>query len=158
MHIPVHSPWLLSYGSVVQTVLVMLTVAGIFPDRPHIYNLFTNPLLMTLSLVLLTPRGPVHWVLMWCVCVGLHVTPDTDDDKRLFRASYFFQSLIIFLSNYFFGYPLRSLSVISVLLSIPAPASQGIMIISCPCILSVSIVPETHLLQGYAFSCILLVI
>ena len=36
MHIPVHSPWLPGYIDVVQTVLIILTMAGLFPDRPHI--------------------------------------------------------------------------------------------------------------------------
>ena len=33
MCIPVHSPWLPGYISVVQTILVALTMAGLFPDR-----------------------------------------------------------------------------------------------------------------------------
>ena len=33
MHIPVHSPWLPGYTDVVQTVLVILTMAGLFLDR-----------------------------------------------------------------------------------------------------------------------------
>ena len=31
MHIPVHSPWLPGYINVMQTVLIMLTMAGLFP-------------------------------------------------------------------------------------------------------------------------------
>ena len=38
MCIPVHSPWLPGYIDVTQTVLVILTMAGHFPDRPHIYS------------------------------------------------------------------------------------------------------------------------
>ena len=38
--IPVHSPWLPSYMDVPPTILIILTVAGLFPDRPHIYSLF----------------------------------------------------------------------------------------------------------------------
>ena len=34
-----HSPWLPGYTDVVQIVLVILTVAGLFPDRPHICRL-----------------------------------------------------------------------------------------------------------------------
>ena len=34
MCIPVHSPWLPGYINVAQTILVILTVAGLFPDRP----------------------------------------------------------------------------------------------------------------------------
>ena len=37
MHIPVHSPWLPGYIDVTQTVLVILTMAGLLPDRPLIY-------------------------------------------------------------------------------------------------------------------------
>ena len=36
MHIPVHSPWLPGYIDVVQTVLVILTIAVLFPGRPCI--------------------------------------------------------------------------------------------------------------------------
>ena len=35
MHIPVYSPWLLGYIDVMQTILVILTIAGLFPGRPH---------------------------------------------------------------------------------------------------------------------------
>ena len=41
MRIPVHSPWLPGYMNVVQTVLVSLTMAGLFPDRPHILRMYT---------------------------------------------------------------------------------------------------------------------
>ena len=36
MHIPIHSPWLPGYINVVQTVLAMSTIAGLFMDRPCI--------------------------------------------------------------------------------------------------------------------------
>ena len=39
MHVPVPSPWLPGYINVVQTVPVILTMAGLFLDRPHMYNL-----------------------------------------------------------------------------------------------------------------------
>ena len=35
MRIPVHSPWLPGHIDVTQTILVILTTAGLFPDRPH---------------------------------------------------------------------------------------------------------------------------
>ena len=35
MYIPVHSPWLPSYIDVMQTIIVMLTMVWVFPDRPH---------------------------------------------------------------------------------------------------------------------------
>ena len=35
MHIPVRSVWLPVYINVVQTVLVILTMVGLFLDRPH---------------------------------------------------------------------------------------------------------------------------
>ena len=35
MHIPVHSPWLPGYIDVTQSILIILTVAGLFPDRPQ---------------------------------------------------------------------------------------------------------------------------
>ena len=36
MCIPVHSPWLPGYADVTQTILIILTMAGLFPDRPCI--------------------------------------------------------------------------------------------------------------------------
>ena len=38
MHIPVHSPGLPGYIDVVQTVLVILIVAGLFPDRTRVLD------------------------------------------------------------------------------------------------------------------------
>ena len=37
MCIPVNSPWLPGYIDIAQTVLVPLTMTGLFPDRPHIF-------------------------------------------------------------------------------------------------------------------------
>ena len=37
MRIPVHSPWLPGYIEV-QTVLIILTMAGVFPDRPRLHS------------------------------------------------------------------------------------------------------------------------
>ena len=36
MRIPVHSPWLPGYIEVTQTILIILTMARLFPDRPRI--------------------------------------------------------------------------------------------------------------------------
>ena len=36
MHIPVHSLWLPGYINIRQTVLIILTMAGTFPYRPHV--------------------------------------------------------------------------------------------------------------------------
>ena len=38
VHIPVHSPWLPGYINVTQNVLVILTMAGLFLDRTHVYH------------------------------------------------------------------------------------------------------------------------
>ena len=38
MHIPVHSPWPPGYTDVMQSVLVILTMVGLFLDRTHIYR------------------------------------------------------------------------------------------------------------------------
>ena len=38
MHIPVHPPWLPGYMDVMQILLVILTMAALFPDRPCIIN------------------------------------------------------------------------------------------------------------------------
>ena len=35
MHIPVHAPWLPSYINVAQTVLIILTMVGLFPDKSY---------------------------------------------------------------------------------------------------------------------------
>ena len=37
MHIPLHCPWLPGYIDVAQTILVILTMAALFPDKPHTY-------------------------------------------------------------------------------------------------------------------------
>ena len=43
MHIPVHSSLLPGYSDVVQTILLILTMAGLFfPDRPHISACISN--------------------------------------------------------------------------------------------------------------------
>ena len=34
MRVPVHSPWLPGNIDVAQTILIILTMAGLFPDRP----------------------------------------------------------------------------------------------------------------------------
>ena len=41
MYIPVYHPWLPYYINVTQTVLIILTMAGLSPDRPHI-SVFAN--------------------------------------------------------------------------------------------------------------------
>ena len=38
MSIPVHSTCQPGYIDVAQTILVVLTTAGLFPDRPHIFQ------------------------------------------------------------------------------------------------------------------------
>ena len=35
LHISLHAPWLPGHINVMQTVLIMLTMAGLFPGRPH---------------------------------------------------------------------------------------------------------------------------
>ena len=35
MRVPIHSPWLPGYIDVMQTILIILTMAGLFLDRPH---------------------------------------------------------------------------------------------------------------------------
>ena len=40
MCLPVHSPWLRGYTDVMQTILVITTMAGLFPDRPHICSTY----------------------------------------------------------------------------------------------------------------------
>ena len=38
MHILVHSPTLEGYINVTQTVVVIVPMAGLFPDRPHMFE------------------------------------------------------------------------------------------------------------------------
>ena len=40
MCMPVHSPWLPGYINVMQTILIILTMAGLFPERPLYYASF----------------------------------------------------------------------------------------------------------------------
>ena len=54
MRIPVHSPWLPGYIEVVQTILVILTMVGLFLDRPHVCD-FNSLKLKSLS----SPRSVV---------------------------------------------------------------------------------------------------
>ena len=37
MCIPVHSPWVPGYITVAQTIFIILTMAGLFPARPHVF-------------------------------------------------------------------------------------------------------------------------
>ena len=43
MHIPVYCPWLSGYINVMQTVLIILAMAGLFPDRCHTLFLIQMP-------------------------------------------------------------------------------------------------------------------
>ena len=38
MSTPVHSPWLPGFINIMQIILIILTMVGIFPDRPCIFN------------------------------------------------------------------------------------------------------------------------
>ena len=60
MHIPVHSPWLPGYVDVTQTVLVILTMTGLFPDRPHIcwWTVF-------IRMFRPNPKMSTHWLVYW---------------------------------------------------------------------------------------------
>ena len=46
MHIPVHSPWLPPYINVMQTIIIILAMAGLFPDRPHCISSFLQPFIL----------------------------------------------------------------------------------------------------------------
>ena len=48
MHIPLNPPWLPGYISFVQTVLVILTMVGLFPDRPSTSSITEMFLLKTI--------------------------------------------------------------------------------------------------------------
>ena len=42
MHIPAHSPGLPGYMDVPQTILIILTVVGLFPDRPQYIYVYVS--------------------------------------------------------------------------------------------------------------------
>ena len=52
MFILVHSPWLPGYIDVAQTILVILTMAGLFPDRLHMPLLHVSSKTLLISLLL----------------------------------------------------------------------------------------------------------
>ena len=45
MHIPVKSPRLSGYINVMQTIII-LAMAGLFPDRPHCISSFLQPFIL----------------------------------------------------------------------------------------------------------------
>ena len=60
MCIPVHSPWLPGCMDVTQTILVILTMAGLFPDRPRMYTTLHQPALYgTMSTLASTCRSKI---------------------------------------------------------------------------------------------------
>ena len=50
MHIAVYFPWLLGYISVTQTILIILTMTGVFPDRPHTHTDRQSSLIITINM------------------------------------------------------------------------------------------------------------
>ena len=85
MCIPVHSPWLPGYTDVMQTVLFILTMAGLFPDVSHTSSYdfdhrdklpVNNVILLTsndisgekLSLVTLCKSAPLSKPHIFCIC------------------------------------------------------------------------------------------
>ena len=50
MGIPVHSPWLPGYMGVTQTILVTLTMAGLFLNRPHIFHIHNTTISTSASI------------------------------------------------------------------------------------------------------------
>ena len=59
MHIPVHYPWLPGYIHVVQTILVILTMAGLFLNNPHIF--FLKAMIKKLLIHCLHMHIPAHF-------------------------------------------------------------------------------------------------
>ena len=55
MCFPVHSPWLPGYIDVTRTVLVILIMTGLFPDRPHRHL----PICLSSSFLLFPPYLPI---------------------------------------------------------------------------------------------------
>ena len=58
MHILVHSPWLPGYINITQTILIV-TIAGLFLDRPCIY-IFTFYFLLYFSITIYLPYSLSH--------------------------------------------------------------------------------------------------
>ena len=79
MYISVHSPWLPGYIDVTQTIVNMLTVAGLFLDRPHMCCLLHCPNPTTLcshrwvqSLCRTSVIAILHeWMMGWWVGIRL---------------------------------------------------------------------------------------
>ena len=53
MCIPVHSPCLPGYINVTQTVLIILTMVGVFPDRPCTFPMLQRNKILDLALICL---------------------------------------------------------------------------------------------------------
>ena len=65
MCIPVHYPWLPGYIDVTQTILIILTTAGLFPDRSRIYYTLTLSAHQELPHSVLIAALQFYCVVMW---------------------------------------------------------------------------------------------
>ena len=74
MHTPVHSPWLPGYLNVVQTVLAILTMAGLFPDRPHIPCMKNSSFCFRKPGCCNLPGMDQGFAVVWSTCIGAVVT------------------------------------------------------------------------------------
>ena len=72
MWILVHSPWLPGYIDATETILVILTMSGLFPDGPHICNCINhdNNLVEDIQIYSVT------FVLILCLIFFKPFTPD----------------------------------------------------------------------------------
>ena len=89
MHIPVHSPWLPGYINVLQTILIILTMSGLFLDRLHIiknhelHAQWISSVICILYLFLSSyPHVYKHSLSAWC-WVRLKVQMKKSSSRRL---------------------------------------------------------------------------
>ena len=77
--IPVHSPWLPGYIDVMQTILIILTMTGLFPDTPHIYVCIYISIYVYTHLYIYVKRDSMYihtlyihiyiYMYMYCACL-----------------------------------------------------------------------------------------
>ena len=81
--IPAHSPWLPGYINVAQTILVVLTVAGLFPDRPRVHKDHHSKVFVAMICRLCTPVSWPQWPWLnsWSFTSSLNLSSKYQDAK-----------------------------------------------------------------------------
>ena len=94
MHIPVYSPWLQDYIDVTHTIVIILTVAALFPDRPHIYILYIGINISVCNYLYTKLSKSSYWCLLSllmlinfhrdpCSCLPLLISPTPSNSEKL---------------------------------------------------------------------------